>query len=245
MSFTLDEAKLLVDKQVAREGVFPYGAVGWLQREPLEEAESIYPLMEHISKRGVHQYLYTNGVKATRDVVDRLARCGLTEIRYNLFASDFSDLVIDSMAYAKTTIPWVLIETPIFSKSFKWFAEKCKDVIYYTGLNQINMPELQICYIETLQEFVKTEGPVYKHRRGYVSPISSRHYAYDVIELAEKEDWPVIINDCSNDTKFYRGVSPMSSLGYVDYPSILELPFDNVVYLADQILEDGVTYEFF
>lgn len=242
MAFTLQEAKLLVDRQLINK-TFPYGAVGWLQKEPLEELDSIFPLMEYIAKTGMHQYMYTNGIKATYPVVDKLANSGLKELRFNLMSTKFSDKVIDYMGYASTTIPWTLIETPMYSESYKLFVEK-RDAILSTNVKQINLPELQICSYEALDLF-KSEGPAYKHRRGYVSPISSRHYTYDLIELAEEENWPVIINDCSNDTKFYRGVNNRNSLGYIDYPSLFELPFDSVAYLAEQVLEDGETYEFF
>ena len=66
------------------------------------------------------------------------------------------------------------------------------------------MPELQLS--QHNQDKFKDEGLIYRHRRGYVSPVTSRRYVYNLIEMALEEDWPVVINDCSNDLKFYRGV---------------------------------------
>lgn len=239
MSFTLEEAKVLIARQARK-----LGAIGWLQKEPLEELESLEPLMKYIAERGIHQYLYTNGVKAHEGVLEKLAEWGLNEIRFNLQATDFNPYVIESLGLASDLIEWTLIETPIYSKSYDNFV-KHKEAILYTGVDQINLPELQVCAPDLVEYFEETEGPVYKHRRAYVSPISSRHYAYDLIELAEKEDWDVVINDCSNDTKFYRGSQADMPLGAVNYPSGFELAMQNVLYLADQVLEDGVTYEFF
>ena len=239
MTFTLDEVNAILDRQAVK-----YDAIGWLQKEPLEELDNIQPVMEKLAKQGVHQYMYTNGVHASREVIDKLAAWGLNEIRFNLQATDFSKKVISRIKYAKKKDMWTLIETPIYSKSYNNFL-KHKDRILDTGLCQINMPELQICALDLVDHFIETDGPVYKHRRGYVSPISSRHYTYNLIEMAEKESWPVIINDCSNDTKFFRGIPTDTSLGYVNYTSPFELPFKHVMYLVDQVMEDGVTYEFF
>lgn len=239
VSYTLDEMKLILDRQLLK-----YTAIGWLQKEPLEEVDAIGPVMKHIAGLGKHQYMYTNGVKATFNVIDKLADWGLNELRFNLMSTNFSDEVIERMRYAKTKIPSVLIETPIYSKSYKLFVDK-RGRILDTNLDQINIPELQICSTSYLDHFIATEGPVYKHRRGYISPISSRHYAYDLIELAEKEDWPVIINDCSNDTKFFRGVHEDLVLGMISYKGPFELPLENVAYLASQILKPGEVYEFF
>jgi pyruvate formate-lyase activating enzyme-like uncharacterized protein len=239
MSFTLDEVNLMLDRQAVK-----YDAIGWLQKEPLEELDNIQPVMEKIAGLGVHQYMYTNGVHANKGVLEKLAEWGLNEIRFNLQATDFNPYVIESLGFASDLFSWTLIETPIYSKSYENYL-KYKDDILATGLDQINMPELQICAVDLIDHFVETEGPVYKHRRGYVSPISSRHYTYSLIEMAEKESWPVMINDCSNDTKFFRGAPSESPLGHVGYVSPFELPFKHIMYLVDQVMEEGVTYEFF
>jgi len=239
MDFTVEEALALV----ARQGD-QYDAIGWLHKEPLEELDSIEPVMVELAKRGHHQYLYTNGVRATKEVINKLISWGLNEIRFNLQATDFSTKVIDKIKYAKKKDIWTLIETPMFSKSYDNFV-KHKERILDTGLCQINIPELQVCAPGLVDHFEETEGPVYKHRRGYVSPISSRHYVYDLIEMAEAENWNVVINDCSNDTKYLRGAFKHAPMGHVMYESSFELPFKNVAYLASEVLEDGVTYEFF
>jgi pyruvate formate-lyase activating enzyme-like uncharacterized protein len=243
MTFTLEEAKLLLDRQLSSP-VLSYDAIGWLQREPLEELESLIPIMEHIAKKGMWQYLYTNGVRASIDAIDKLADCGLNEIRYNLMGTHFSSDVFYSMKYAATKIEKVCIETPIYSKTYKLF-KKTREQILDTGVYQINLPELQVISPTTVPMVEETEGHLYKHRRGNVSPVSSRHYAYDLIELAEAEKWPVLINDCSNDTKYYRGAASRLPLGTVDYRSQFELSAKHVAWLANQVMEPGEVYEFF
>ena len=191
-----DEMKLLLAKQISGK----VQAVGWLEKEPLLDIDKMQPIMEFINS---YQYLYTNGILATEDNLKRLKDMGLNEIRFNLQATDFSDKVLSHMIKACDIIENVCVETPIYSKSYKNMI-KYKELIKNSGIKQINMPELQL-NPGTGNLFVN-EGVVYRHRRGYVSPVSSRHYVYDLIELAIKEKWPLVINDCSNDTKFYRGI---------------------------------------
>jgi hypothetical protein len=239
-SFTLDEAKLMIDNQKRPS------AIGWLEKEPLEEIDAIRELMPYIAEKGIHQYIYTNGVRASKGTLEQLAEWGLNEIRFNLQATDFSPYVIESLGFASDLFDWTLIETPIYSKSYDNFV-KHKEAILHTGVDQINLAELQICSPNMISHFMETEGPVYKHRRGYISPISSRHYAYDLIELAEEENWPLVINDCSNETKYFRGVGNGKEygLGVIMYTGSYELLFEHIRYLMDQVLEDGESYEFF
>jgi len=195
-----DELKLMFQKQVFGKAK----AIGWLNGEPLLVMEKMKPIMKLISDNETYQYLYTNGVYANETNLKKLADWGLNEIRFNLQATDFSPDVLSNMENACKIIDNVCIETPIYSKSFNNFVKYIGKILQM-GIKQINMPELQINGYNL--NLFKKEGPIYRHRRGYVSPISSRHKVYDLIEMAIKNEWDVIINDCSNDTKFYRGVA--------------------------------------
>lgn len=241
--FTLDEMKLHIDKQVVG-GETPVTAIGWLQKEPLMELESLRPLMKYIAKKGIHQYLYTNGVFADSDTLKIVAGCGLNEIRFNLEATNFADHIIARIGEAVKLMEWVLIESPIYSRSFNNYLQKI-DKILDTGLHQINMAELQICHPAAAEEFIASDGTLYQHRRGYISPISSRHYTYTLIEKAESENWPVIINDCSNDTKYFRGTSHLyPTVGTVNYVQWWQLGIPYVLKLVDILFQDGVERKF-
>jgi len=89
------------------------------------------------------------------------------------------------------------------------------------------------------------EGAIYRHRTGYVSPISSRNYTYDLIEMAEEEKWEVTIHDCSNEVKFYRGCGPSGQFGHIDYETSMNLPRESYLYALDKYFEDDVKYEIF
>jgi len=89
------------------------------------------------------------------------------------------------------------------------------------------------------------EGPVYRHRLGYVSPISSRHHIYDLLEAAAADGWPVTINDCSNDTKFARGISRSEPFGQISYETSMNLPYESYEYALDNVFDGDAEYEIF
>lgn len=204
--FPLDEVemKTMLKKQILGKTI----TVGWLGREPLIDIEKARPIMEFIAESNTYQCLYTNGVYATKDTIQMLKDYGLDEMRFNLQATNFSSKVLSHLETACKILDRVTVETPIYSKSFNNFL-KHKTRILESGIKQISMPELQLTP-RNMNKF-KDEGIIYRHRRGYVSPVSSRHYVYDLIEMAVDEKWNVIINDCSNDLKFFRDVTKIYS----------------------------------
>ena len=208
---SLEELLLFLERQI----IGRVRTIGWLEKEPLLEIEKGRPVMEFLRDNKIYQFLYTNGILASKETLLKLKDYGLKEIRFNLQATDFSDKVLSNMEEACKILKFVCIETPMFSKSFNNFI-KHKNRILNSGIKQINLPELQLSKFN-LVDF-KDEGMIYRHRRGYTSPISSRNYTYDLIEIADSEKWNIIINDCSNDTKFFRATKRDKDMG--DFISI-------------------------
>ena len=197
--FTEDDIKLLFEVKGER-----LNGVAWLHYEPLMELGKILPLMSFITKKtDCYQWLYTNGILANEETLKSLADAGLDEIRFNLAATDCSDKVLRNMANARKYFTHLCIESPMFTKFYNSFMRK-KSQILETGVDHIHFAELQL-FPWSLDIF-SSEGPIYRYHRGYVSPISSRQLVYDVFDKAAKERWPVVLHDCSNEVKFYRGV---------------------------------------
>lgn len=48
---------------------------------------------------------------------------------------------------------------------------------------------------------------MYVYRQGYVSPIWSRELTFKLMKQADEEGWDVAVHDCSNRTKFARGLN--------------------------------------
>lgn len=54
---------------------------------------------------------------------------------------------------------------------------------------------------------------MYVYRHGYVSPIWSRELTFKLMKMADEEGWDVAVHDCSNRTKFARGLNMKSKEG--------------------------------
>lgn len=232
--FLKDEIELLVRRRGHRIDSF-----AWVQKEPLIFLDKMTSLMKEIATYDKHQFLYTNGTLVTEDALKQLSDSGLNEIRFNLQATNFAADVLHHMEMAVKYIEYVCIETPMFSKTIHNFLHH-KDFIKNSGIYQINVPELQLK--ENNIEIYKDEGPLYRNRRGLVTPLSSRHYVYDLMEIAEEENWDIVINDCSNETKFYRGtkssVSDQFSGVAYQFNPWLEIPIENYEWALKEIIGD-------
>ena len=217
--FDLDDAKMLIETQ----GEKFLNGIAWLHFEPLLELDKMLPLMEFVSHRGYHQWLYTNGVFASREALLQLSRAGLNEIRFNLAATNCSESVIENMAAAREHFEYLCIESPVYT-GFVESLMKRRDRILATGVDHIHLAELQV-FERTRKNFL-SEGTLYRYKRGYVSPIRSRQLVYDIFDTAVREGWKgVVLHDCSNETKFYRGAVAHSPehFGFLRYEKKLEL----------------------
>lgn len=220
-----DDIKLLFEIQAKK---FINGAA-WLHYEPLMEMDKMLSIMKFIHNKGYYQWIYTNGTLAIEENLKKISGTGLEEIRFNLAATDCSDKVIKNMRTARRYFKYLCVESPMFTKFYNSFMKKRKQILD-TGVDHIHFAELQL-FPKTKANF-RDEGPIYRYKRGYVSPIKSRQLTYDVFEVAVKERWKnVALHDCSNETKFFRGViggCASVRFGDIFYGGILNL--DNSFY---------------
>lgn len=223
--YSENDVRLLFENQ---GGNFVNG-VAWLHFEPLMELDKMLPLMKFIKGKGLHQWLYTNGVLATEVTLKKMRDAGLDEIRFNLAATNCADPVIKNMKRARKFFKYLCVESPVFTSFHNSFMKK-RSAILDTGVDHINFAELQL-FPGTLDNF-KNEGQIYRYRKGYVSPVKSRQLVYDIFETASRERWRgVVLHDCSNETKFLRGIMAMSRVnmgfGRISYSSHLRLEKDH------------------
>lgn len=179
--------------------------VAWVSYEPLMDVPKILPVIKTVHECGKHQWLYTNGINATPQIMEQLAAAGLDELRFNLAATNCSEQVLEHMKIARGLFKYLVIESPMYTKFFNIFMGK-RERILATGVQQINLAELHLNNHNL--DSMKEEGPLYTYRHGYVSPIKSRQLTYEVMATAERENWAnVVINDCSNELKLRRGMA--------------------------------------
>lgn len=183
--------------------------ISYVYLEPFMEIEKYYGAVRVFHAAGIHQHLYTNGIHANRENLRALAEAGLDEIRFNLGASACADSVIEKIGIAREYFPMVGIETPMTPEFYEAFMRK-KDTILATGLDFINCAELHL----NENNIGNYEGEnLYMCRQGYISPIFSRNLTLQFMREAAIENWPVVVHDCSNRTKFARDLNLRATEG--------------------------------
>ena len=177
--------------------------IAYVYLEPMTEIEKYYGIIRRFHEAGVHQHLYTNGIGAAEDRLQALGEAGLDEIRFNLGASGTADSVLRSMKTAKRYIPQVGVETPMTREFESQFRGK-KNAILDTGIDFINCAELHLNENNLPNYWGEN---LYFYRMGYLSPVFSREITLRLMREAAKEEWPVVVHDCSNRTKFARDLN--------------------------------------
>ena len=177
--------------------------ISYVYLEPMLEIDQYYEVIRAFHEAGIHQHMYTNGLKCNAEILRRLAESGLDELRFNLGASNASDHVIAMIAAAKRYIPQVGIETPMTPVFEAAFHRKKADILA-TGLDFINCAELHLNDNNLVNYLGES---LYACRAGYVSPVWSREITLRLMLEAEAEKWPIVVHDCSNMTKFARDLN--------------------------------------
>jgi hypothetical protein len=223
--------------------------ISYVYLEPFIEIEKYYSVIKKFSDAGIHQHLYTNGTLATEETLKALSKAGLDEIRFNLGASNCSDKVIENIRIAKKYIKYVGVETPMTPEFFQAFFKK-KQAILDTKLDFINCAELHL-NANNIDNYYGEN--MYISRHVYISPIWSRELTLKFMKIADEENWDLVVHDCSNHTKFARGLNLSSKEGkwfgasnynceFSKIPYEVFLPIlrdDNFKFLSEEELPDG------
>lgn len=229
--------------------------ISYVYLEPFMEIEKYYPIIKKFSEADIHQHLYTNGTLATEETLKALGEAGLDEIRFNLGASNCSDKVIKNMGIAKKYIKSVGIETPMTPEFFETFFKK-KQAILDTKLDFINCAELHLNENNIYNYYGEN---MYISRHGYISPVWSRELTLKFMKIADEEKWDLVVHDCSNYTKFARGLNLSSKegkwFGASDYAcEFSQIPYevfipilndDSFKFLSEEELPDDYKPEVF
>ena len=210
--------------------------VSYVYLEPFMEIEKYYPVIRKFSDAKIYQHLYTNGTLSTEENLKVLGEAGLDEIRFNLGATNCSDKVIEKIGIAKRYIRNVGIETPMTPEFFEGFFKK-KQAILQTKLDFINCAEL---HLNENNIYNYAGENMYISRHGYISPIWSRELTLKFMKIADDESWELAVHDCSNSTKFARGLNLSSKEGKCFGSSDYACEFSRIPYeVFLPVLRDG------
>lgn len=177
--------------------------ISYVYLEPFMEIEKYYSVIKKFKDAGIHQHMYTNGLLATEETLKALGEAGLNELRFNLGAANCADKVIENIKIAKKYIKKVGIETPMTPEFFESFFKK-KEEILATGVDFINCAELHLNENNIDNYYGEN---MYISRHGYISPTWSRELTLKLMKIADEENWDLAVHDCSNHTKFARGLN--------------------------------------
>lgn len=213
---TEDDLKSLFDKQGDK-----ITHVCHVLLEPFMEFEKFPNVVRLLHEQGVHQHMYTNGTLVTEEHLKILRDAGLEELRFNLAATNCSRRVVKTMKMARKYVKYLAIESPMFKTYYESFIANRSEILD-TGVDQINCAELHLKK-QNFREY--KDEPLYCYKSGYISPVSSRQLTYDLIDRASCEEWEnVVIHDCSNEVKLYRGMVRDAQFGTIKYHSEMQLP---------------------
>ncbi|MBR1707746.1 MAG: radical SAM protein [Clostridia bacterium] len=200
--------------------------IAYVYLEPFMEIEIYAPIIKEFAKAGIHQHMYTNGTLCTRENLKMLADAGLPELRFNLGASGCADAVIDNIRLAKEMIPSVGIETPM-TREFERAFNRKKAAVLNAGADFMNCAELHLNE-NNLPNYAGEN--MYMFRSGYLSPIFSRRVTFDLMKMAMRESWDMLVHDCSNHTKFARDLNQRAKEGAWFGASTYGSEFDRIPY---------------
>ncbi len=185
--------------------------------EPLLYLDTkVIPIAALISKKrpDIYQWIYTNGKLITKEVLERIRDAGIKEIRIDLAATDFSEVVMNRTRLAKEIIGNVAVEVPgIPNVRKKLIDEKLIEILPQLGVRQLNIAELYIMREKTAEYLKNTE--VYYARTNLLSPTFSRNITIDIIEYVLNNNINILVNDCSNDSKLLQNRKKKFSMNLI------------------------------
>lgn len=181
-----------------------YSGFAWIGGEPLLVWSKIKPLLQYCKKTypKYWNWMYTNGTLLTVKKMKEMRKSGLDELRFNLAATNFDSRVIENLREASKIFKWTCIEIPMLTQTYKGLMRNIKPILE-SGVKQFNLAEFMVGPNQ-FSEQIREEGKMYKFKNMITSPVVSRRLTYKVIARAVKENWPVTINDCSNEYKYYK-----------------------------------------
>lgn len=193
---SIDDFKRVVDQNKRINGISFSGG------EPFLYLKLVKEWLDFINKNyadlNLYKWIYTNGMKVTKENCQMLKDNGINEIRFDLAATNYSDKIINKIKYCKTIFDKVCVEVPVEPWKVDKLIEalpKLNDI----GLDYLNLHELSICN-DNRQRLIDAGHIdmklVYNSRSGdhYLPSIID---AYRVIEYIENNNLNIIYNDCS------------------------------------------------
>jgi len=154
---------------------------------------------ENFADLNLYKWIYTNGMKVTKENCLELKKLGVNEIRFDLAATNYSDKIITKIKYCKSIFDKISVEVPVEPWKVDKLIEalpKLNDI----GLDYLNLHELSICddNRQRLIDYGYVDPALIYYTAGGYHYLPSILDAYRVIEYIEDNNLTMIYNDCSS-----------------------------------------------
>lgn len=192
---SLEDLKRVINKNKRIKGISFSGGEPFLYLDKINEW--LLFINENFADLNLYKWLYTNGVKVTKEACLKLKTNGINEIRFDLAATNYSDKIIKKIEYCKKIFDKVCVEVPVEP----WKVDRLIEVLpklNEIGLDYINLHELSICDDNRKRlidgNYINPKLIYTGHGEHYLPSILD---AYRVIEYIENNHLNIIYNDCS------------------------------------------------
>lgn len=181
--------------------------------EPLLHKDEAVGFFAHARAKfpDVYQRLYTCGDYADQATLARLQEASVDEIRFSIRMHDLEKgqrFVFDRIALAKSYIPHVMVEMPVWPDSFDIMCDVLRE-LDGLAIDSINL--LELCYPLTDPEPFKARGFKIKRRpyrvlynywyAGGLPVARSELVCLDLLEFAQREGLKMGVHYCSLENK--------------------------------------------
>jgi len=182
--------------------------------------------------RKVFSHMYTNGILATEEVLKQLKSIEVTELRFHLSASHWSEKVKKHMVIAKDLGFRVTIEEASLQEKkedifnhLPWFEE--------IGLDHLDLVECQVTDFN--YKYLDKMYPEGRYYRDHLWHLYDEGLVYDVIEDVIKNNYSFSVIDCDSRVEMARtgehlDKTPMNDILRWDDVKDVFRDFDNQSY---------------
>lgn len=170
--------------------------------EPLLEYKKVIFYLEKIKSAypDLYVWMYTNGIKGSKEIYQSLRNAGLDEIRFDLTANNYST---KNLVTARTYIPFAAVEIPAIPSDRNEIISSI-DHAESLGFDYFHLSELMLSPNSIQNIDIPDEFPIVWNpfALNVTMPVyQSRMLVYDAIDHAIERGYKIGINDCSLSSK--------------------------------------------
>ena len=217
--------------------------------EPLLMADEAVAFFSRASELfpAAHLRLYTSGDLLSRELIDRLVRAGLHEIRFSVKQDDKPELlekVLERMAWAREQVPTVMVEMPVIPGTDSFMKELLAK-LDALGVDGVNLLEFAYAMwnwpvFESLGLTLRNPPQQVMFDYTYAGALAVQDSEEDCLRLmlwAREQGWRLALHSCSLENKHRAQVRNMNE-PFADIHACYAFDYDDF-FLKTALAFDG------